>query len=191
MHVADGRCGRDGPRRSKRALTQPAKGWGAAARWPSGFPFSNSLLIPQKRDRLAASPCDQNLSRPQETIDLQVCQAESVLLGARRKPAGLLSMSANMACRRNRRRLVCPKDRPQWVPVLNPKNLRAVLKNKRGATLSDNPVKRIVHQKVLRLLLTDRHITAQPVCFTLMPIPLQSKGTIHSSPSSRRVGAAR
>ena len=35
---------------------------------------------------------------------------------------------------------------PNGILVLNPKNLRPVLKNKRGATLSDNLVKRIVHQ---------------------------------------------
>jgi hypothetical protein len=35
---------------------------------------------------------------------------------------------------------------PNGILVLNPKNLRPVLKNKRGATLSDTLVKRIVHQ---------------------------------------------
>ena len=35
---------------------------------------------------------------------------------------------------------------PNGILVLNPKNLRPVLKNRRGATLSDSLVKRIVHQ---------------------------------------------
>jgi hypothetical protein len=35
---------------------------------------------------------------------------------------------------------------PNGILVLNPKNLRPVLKNKRGAALSDNLVRRIVHQ---------------------------------------------